>query len=71
MPDTGGNKMDDLEQLRANKIKYMRERRQWIIQKDDMPEYAYLSVLKMYNRIINSLNEKILNAELKLYQNMH
>lgn len=60
--------MEKLNELKASKQKYLRERRQWIIKKEEMPEYAYLSVLKMYNRIINSLTEKILNAGLENYK---
>ena len=60
--------METLIDLKRKKIKYERERKQWIITKEQRPEYAFESVLKMYNRIINSLNERIINEALKLKQ---
>ena len=60
--------METLIDLKRKKIKYERERKQWIITKEQRPEYAFESVLKMYNRIINTLNERIINEALKLKQ---
>lgn len=57
--------------LKRRKMKYERERKQWIIGKEKRPDYAFESVLKMYNRIINSLNEQIINEKLKEYQEVH
>lgn len=57
--------METLIELKRKKMKYERERKQWILTKEQRPEYAYESVLKMYNRIINSLNERILNKALE------
>lgn len=60
--------METLIDLKRKKIKYERERKKWIITKEQRPEYAFESVLKMYNRIINTLNERIINEALKLKQ---
>ncbi|MFO8111465.1 MAG: hypothetical protein R6T92_03050, partial [Desulfosalsimonadaceae bacterium] len=52
--------------LKRRKRKFEKERTDWVFQKGDMPDYAYESVLRMYMRILNSINAEIHSEIIRL-----